>query len=92
MNTSKMLLFYFACVLLLSAPTDAAAGAAATRANESPTQSKPGIGSAETAAVAFQALAVAIAKGLHGPGGLLLSAEAQAAYCANEQKRYLRLL
>jgi uncharacterized protein YecT (DUF1311 family) len=87
-----MLLFYFACVLLLSAPTDAAAGAAATRANESPTQSKPGIGSAETAAVAFQALAVATAKGLHGPGGPLLSAEAQAAYCANEQKRYLRLL
>jgi uncharacterized protein YecT (DUF1311 family) len=79
--------FCLACVLLLSAPKDAAA-----RANESPMQSKPGIGSSESAAVAFRALAEATARGLHGPGGALLSAEAQKAYCGNEQKRYSRLL
>jgi hypothetical protein len=92
MISSKVPYICLACVLLLSAPKDAAAGSAATGANEGQTQSKPGIGSLETAAVAFRALAVATAKGLHGPGGALLSAEAQSAYCANEQKRYSRLL
>ena len=38
------------------------------------------------------ALAAATAEGLHGSGGALLSAEAQAAFCANEQKRCSRLL
>ena len=93
MHTSKMQYFYLACVLLLNGRTDAsAAGVGAAKADGSPAQAKSGGGSSETAAVAFRALAAATAKGLHGSGGALLSAEAQAAYCANEQKRYSRLL
>jgi hypothetical protein len=49
-------------------------------------------GHSETAAGAFRALAAATAERLHGSGGALLSAEAQAAFCANEQKRCSRLL
>jgi uncharacterized protein YecT (DUF1311 family) len=85
--------FYLACVLLLNGRTDAsAAGVGAAKADGSPTQEESGGGSSETAAVASRALAAATAKGLHGSGGALLSVEAQAAYCANEQKRYSRLL
>ena len=80
-----------ACVLLLNASADATETGAA-KADESPTQSKSSSGSSPTAALAFRALAEVTAKGLHGVGGALLSAGAQAAYCEKEQKRYSRLL
>lgn len=95
MNTNRLRNFCLACVLLLNTGTDATATATGTgsaKADESQTQSKSSSGSSETAAVAFRALVEATAKGLHGAGGALLSAGAQAAYCANEQKRYSRLL
>lgn len=92
MNTSKIH-FCLACVLLLDTSTNATtARTVAAEADQSPAQSKSGSASLDAAAEAFRALAEATAKGLHGRGGASLSAGAQAAYCADEQKRYSRLL
>jgi uncharacterized protein YecT (DUF1311 family) len=91
MSTSNIQNFCVVCILLLNASAYATETGSA-KADESPTQSKSSSGSSQTAALAFRALAEVTAKGLHGAGGALLSAGAQAAYCEKQQKRYSLLL
>lgn len=93
MEISRLRYGLFSCVLLLHTQLDAAdPGGGAAKADQAPFTSKTGAGSLETAAAAFRAMSEATAKGLHGPGGSFLSAEAQASYCSNELRKYSLLL
>ena len=93
-----MRLFFLAFMFVLKAPTDAASpregvakGAQAPDQKSSGSRDS-GATSAEPAAAAAKALAEATAKGLHGAGGALLSADAQEAYCSKAMQKYSSLL